>query len=81
MTLSHSKVLTPSHWGSPLSLRAPGAVIAVGTTSAVWTLLAIAILATSVATSVHHAEAIAAKVGPSLGAVVLALAVTVIEVG
>lgn len=81
MTLSHSKVLTPSHWVSPLSLLALGAVIAVGTTSAVWTLLAIAILATSVATSVHHAEAIAAKVGPSLGAVVLALAVTVIEVG
>ena len=38
-------------------------------------------LALSIYISVHHAEVIAKRVGPSLGALILALAVTVIEVG
>jgi Ca2+:H+ antiporter len=73
--------ITASHVISPLSLGALGLVVAVGVPSPIWTIFAIAILGISVVTAVHHAEAVAAKVGPSLGAIVLALAVTVIEVG
>jgi len=64
-----------------LSLLALGLVTQVGGGQPLWNLLAVVVLAISVMTSVHHAEVIAAKVGPSLGAIVLALAVTVIEVG
>jgi len=64
-----------------LTLLALGLVVGLGTDAPWWTLFAIAALAGSVVTSVHHAEIIAARVGPSLGAIVLALAVTVIEVG
>ena len=39
------------------------------------------ILAASVLAAVHHAEVVAARVGEPLGSVILALAVTVIEVG
>jgi Ca2+:H+ antiporter len=39
------------------------------------------VLAASVMTSVYHADVVAARIGPTLGALVLALAVTVIEVG
>lgn len=39
------------------------------------------VLAASVLASVHHAEVLAAKVGEPFGSIVLALAVTVIEVG
>lgn len=38
-------------------------------------------LGVAVMTAVHHAEVIAHRVGPSLGALILALSVTVIEVG
>lgn len=44
-------------------------------------IVAVLFLALAVAMSVHHAEVIAHRVGPSLGALILALAVTVIEVG
>jgi Ca2+:H+ antiporter len=81
MADSPAKSLTASHIVSPLSLVALAVVVSIGVSSPIWTLIAIVILGISVATSVHHAEAIAAKVGPSLGALVLALAVTVIEVG
>jgi Ca2+:H+ antiporter len=45
------------------------------------TIVAIAFLGVAVTNSVHHAEVIAARLGPSMGALILALAVTVIEVG
>lgn len=45
------------------------------------TLVACLFLAVSVMMSVHHAEVIAVRVGPSLGAIILALSVTIIEVG
>lgn len=38
-------------------------------------------LATSIYTAVHNADLIAKRIGPSLGALILALAVTIIEVG
>lgn len=81
MAENPTKSFTASHVVSPLSLVALAIVVSVGAASPVWTILAIIILGLSVATAVHHAEAIAAKIGPSLGAIVLALAVTVIEVG
>lgn len=43
--------------------------------------VAIFFLGLSVMTAVHHAEVIATRIGPSLGALLLALSVTVIEVG
>lgn len=76
-----ARLLDLSHLSSVLSLVALGIATQLDTRAPVWTLIALAILALAVMTSVHHAEVIAARVGPSLGAIVLALAVTVIEVG
>ena len=44
-------------------------------------LLTAVVLGVAVMTSIHHAETIAKRVGPSLGTLILAIAVTVIEVG
>lgn len=81
MAPSKTRVLGLSHVLSVLSLVALGLVVGLGSGATYWTLLAIGVLGLAVVTSVHHAEAIATRVGPSLGAIVLALAVTVIEVG
>ena len=70
-----------SHASSLLTVIALGLVAALGGHSLFWTLFAIVALGAAVTTAVHHAEVIAARVGPTLGALVLALAVTVIEVG
>ncbi|AZZ38382.1 ionic transporter y4hA [Bdellovibrio sp. qaytius] len=56
-------------------------VYSLGTSSAFVLAIAIAFLGVAVMTAVHHAEVIALRVGPSLGALILALSVTVIEVG
>jgi Ca2+:H+ antiporter len=66
---------------SIVTIVALGVVASFGRQSLGWTLFAVAALALAVTTAVHHAEVIAARVGPTLGALVLALAVTVIEVG
>ncbi|WP_408097529.1 calcium:proton antiporter [Peredibacter sp. HCB2-198] len=47
----------------------------------IYSLVALALLGISVMTSVHHAEVIAHKIGEGLGTLVLALSVTIIEVG
>ncbi|HKO52283.1 MAG TPA: hypothetical protein VJV79_31460 [Polyangiaceae bacterium] len=70
-----------SHASSLLTIVALGLVAGLGGHSLFWTLFAVVALGAAVTTAVHHAEVIAARVGPSLGALVLALAVTVIEVG
>lgn len=70
-----------SHASSLLTIVALGVVGIFGRHTLGWTLLAVALLALGVMTAVHHAEVIAARVGPTLGALVLALAVTGIEVG
>ncbi len=59
--------------GASLALHGSGAIIA-------GTLLAVALLA-SVLAAVHHAEVVAVRVGEPFGAIILALAVTVIELG
>jgi Ca2+:H+ antiporter len=56
-------------------------VLSLGTASPYLLAIAIGFLGVSVITAVHHAEVIALRVGPSLGALILALSVTVIEVG
>lgn len=70
-----------SHGLSVLSLLALIGVAAVDQISPLITLIAVIFLGLAVAMSVHHAEIIAKKVGPSLGALILATAVTIIEVG
>lgn len=77
---SPTRLFDLSHLSSVVSLLALVLVTQVGR-APLWTILAVVVLASAVVTSVHHAEVIAARVGPSLGAIVLALAVTVIEVG
>jgi Ca2+:H+ antiporter len=74
-------LIEKSDVASLLSVLALGLVIAFGSGSVLWTLFAMTVLGLSVATAVHHAEVIAMRVGATRGAVVLALAVTVIEVG
>jgi len=71
----------PSHVSSLLSVIALWAVASFGSRAPGWTLIAVVVLGVSVMTAVHHAEVVAARVGPALGALVLALAVTIIEVG
>jgi Ca2+:H+ antiporter len=73
--------LNASQAASMAELAALGAMSSFGGSSVLWTLFAAAVLAASVTTAVHHAEVIAARVGPTLGALVLAIAVTIIEVG
>lgn len=68
------------------NLTSIGAFIALLVISAVGksgvTITAAAVfLALAISASIHHAEVIAKRVGPSIGALILALAVTVIEVG
>lgn len=75
------KLFDTSHAISVLCVVVLGVVMAVGQVSLWMSLVAILFLATAVMMSVHHAEVIAVKVGPSLGALILALCVTVIEVG
>ncbi|HEX6273455.1 MAG TPA: hypothetical protein VFZ53_10450 [Polyangiaceae bacterium] len=70
-----------SHVSSLVSIAALVLVVAAGSASTLVTLFAVLVLGASVMTAVHHAEVVAARVGPTRGALVLALAVTVIEVG
>ncbi|HTV21115.1 MAG TPA: hypothetical protein VMG12_20660 [Polyangiaceae bacterium] len=78
---AQSQLIEWSDLVSLLSVLSLGLVVALGSGSPLWTVFAILVLGAAVATAVHHAEVIAVRVGATLGAVVLALAVTVIEVG
>ena len=80
MAVLKNKLFDTSHAVSILCLIALGVVLSYGTSSWI-TPVAIFFLAVAVMMSVHHAEIIAKRVGPSLGALILALSVTVIEVG
>lgn len=75
------KLIDFSHLTSLLCVFVLGAVISLGTLNTLTTLIAVFFLAVSVMMAVHHAEVIAIRVGPSLGALILALSVTIIEVG
>lgn len=70
-----------THALSALTVLALIAVFSLGAITPAIAIVAVIFLALAVAMSVHHAEVIALRVGPSLGALILAVAVTVIEVG
>lgn len=75
-----NKLFDMSHGVSLLCVLALIVVSGLGVSAWV-TPVAILSLAVAVMMAVHHAEVIAVRVGPSLGALILALSVTVIEVG
>lgn len=86
MTASTSSFLSRSpldlsQISSLLCLVALAGVLALGPAHPLIAAVALIFLGVAVMTAVHHAEVIALKVGPSLGALILALSVTVIEVG
>ncbi len=66
---------------SLLSILSLALILTIGKVTPLVATIAIVFLGAAVLTSVHHAEVIAKRVGPSFGALILALAVTVIEVG
>jgi len=70
-----------SHGVSALCVVALAVVLGLGKVTPWISPIAILFLGVSVMMAVHHAEVIALRVGPSLGALILALSVTVIEVG
>lgn len=70
-----------SHGLSLLCILALGLVLSLDKISPSITPVAIPFLGLSIMMAVHHAETIALRVGPSIGAIILALSVTVIEVG
>ena len=72
----------PGHWTGWLPpLLGLGAALGLGLRAAGWAALGIlALLLLSVRAAVHHAEVVAARVGEPFGALILAIAVTVIEV-
>lgn len=74
------KLFDVTHLMSLVCLTVMAIVWGVGVTPIV-AVIAVAFLAIAVMMAVHHAEVIAVKVGPSLGALILALSVTIIEVG
>lgn len=75
------KLFDTSHAVSVLCMIVLAIVMGLGSIGPWMSLMAIFFLAVSVMMAVHHAEVIAVRVGPSLGALILALSVTVIEVG
>lgn len=81
MTQAPKRLFDTTHFLSLMSVVVMVIVLAVGVSSPWFLAIAIAFLGVAVMTSVHHAEVIALRVGPSLGALILALSVTVIEVG
>ncbi len=70
-------------WLGPLAslpLMASQTIPEIATGGLVWSMLATILLGVSVFAAVHHAEIIALKVGEPFGSILLAIAVTVIEV-
>lgn len=81
MTKKVKRYFDMTHWLSIASVLVMLMVLSLGTSSAWLLAIAVGFLGVAVMTAVHHAEVIALRVGPSLGALILALSVTVIEVG
>ena len=74
-------LIDTSHFLSLLGFVAFCAFALVGQINTWVSPIAVLFLAIAVMMAVHHAEVIALRVGPSMGALILALSVTVIEVG
>lgn len=74
-------LIGPSHILSVVCMVVLLLIVVLGKPNPWVAALAALFLGIAVLTAVHHAEVIAEKVGPSLGALILALCVTIIEVG
>ncbi len=81
MAKNTQRIFDYTHGLSLMSVAVMIFVLMSGALSVAMLSVAVLFLGVSVMTAVHHAETIAKRVGPSLGALILALAVTVIEVG
>lgn len=81
MASKKEKLFDTSHAVSVLCVVVLAFVLGFGALSPWMAAIAIVFLGVAVMMAVHHAEVIAIRVGPSLGALILALSVTVIEVG
>lgn len=73
--------MRPTHILPFLSVAILAAAFGLGSPGFWFSSIAAIFLASSVMTAVHHAEVIAESVGESLGTLILALSVTIIEVG
>lgn len=74
-------VFKPLHFIPVLAIVVLLFVKGIGDPGTFYLILAMIMLGAAVMTSVHHAEVIAHKIGEGLGTLVLALSVTIIEVG
>lgn len=81
MPAKTKRLFDTTHFLSLMSAVVMLLVFSVGISNVWFLTIAVAFLGVAVMTAVHHAEVIALRVGPSLGALILALSVTVIEVG
>lgn len=71
-------------WGGPLfavAVLASFSLPSVANSSGTWQIAAIVSLGIAVFAAVHHAEVLALRVGEPFGSLLLAVAITVIEVG
>ena len=79
---AHTETLAASMWNRGIPLIACVLLVAIGSQPLSWLLMGLVIvaLAATVLIAVHHAEIVAHRVGEPFGTLILALAVTVIEV-
>lgn len=75
------RIFDLTHLASIITIIVLLAVYAYGQINPWIVAVAVCFLGLAVVTAVHHAEVVATRVGASLGALILALSVTVIEVG
>ena len=74
------KQVTKNDWVSLLSFTALILSLCLSLNASVWFPLLVLFLAMGVSASVHNAEVIADRLGPSIGTIILAVSVTIIEV-
>lgn len=75
------KIIDLFHFASFGCILVLGYLYSVSTLNIGLVLVSLFFLGLAVMTAIHHAETIAKRVGPSIGTLILAIAVTVIEVG
>ena len=80
--MSSPRLAGPLRWSLVVPILAVGVLLATWTSHEHWLVLGViaVVLAGAIVASVHHAEAVAHRVGEPFGSLVLAVAVTVIEV-
>ena len=80
--MSSPRLAGPLRWSLVVPILAVGVLLATWTSHEHWLVLGViaVVLAGAIVASVHHAEVVAHRVGEPFGSLVLAVAVTVIEV-